>query len=346
MVKRKNLFLPQPKWTLMRVLRTLIVVGALGSVGVSFWLGYFALRPVEVAPLARHFNVEHGSSLRSVAEQFERDGLISDRWSFLVLARLLGNAGDIKAGSYSVGVRVTPRRLLDKIVSGDFAQSELLFIEGWTFRQIRNVLDQHPVVKHDSAGLSDAQILERLGLEERFPEGLFFPDTYYFAAGTSDLTILRQAYLRMQTKLDALWEQRAKGLPVANAYQALILASIVEKETGRADERDMVAAVFVNRLKSGMRLQSDPSVIYGLGASFDGNLRRRDLETDQRYNTYTRYGLPPTPIAMPGEASIQATLNPANSPARYFVARGDGSHEFSATLSEHNRAVNKYQRSR
>jgi UPF0755 protein len=262
-----------------------------------------------------------------------------------VLGRLLGNEGDIKAGSYGVSARITPRRLLDKIVSGDFALSELRFIEGWTFRRIRNVLDQHPAVKHDSSGLSDAQILERLGLEEVSAEGLFFPDTYYFAAGTSDLTILQQAYLRMQTKLEALWQQRAKGLPVANAYQALILASIVEKETGRADERDMVAAVFVNRLKRGMRLQTDPSVIYGLGASFDGNLRRRDLETDQSYNTYTRSGLPPTPIAMPGEASIQATMNPANSPVIYFVARGDGSHEFSSTLAEHNRAVNKYQRS-
>ena len=346
MAKRKNLFLPPPKWTLMRLVRMLIVLSVLGSVGAACWLGYFALTPVEVAPQARRFNVENGSSLRGVAEQFEKAGLISDSWSFLVLARLLGNAGDIKAGSYSVGTRVTPHRLLDKIVSGHFAQLELRFIEGWTFRQIRSVLDRHPAVMHESTGLPDAQILERLGLEEKSPEGLFFPDTYYFAAGTSDLTIFRQAYLRMRTKLEALWEQRAKGLPVANAYQALILASIVEKETGRADERDMVAAVFVNRLKSGMRLQSDPSVIYGLGASFDGNLRRRDLETDQRYNTYTRYGLPPTPIAMPGEASIQATLNPANSPVRYFVARGDGSHEFSSTLAEHNRAVDKYQRSR
>jgi UPF0755 protein len=346
MAKRKNLFLPQPRWTLMRQLQTLILFGVLAAIGAVCWLGYFALTPAEVAPHARHFNVEHGSSLHSVAEQFEKAGLISDRWSFLVLARLLGDAGDIKAGSYSVDVRITPYHLLEKIVSGDFAQSELRFIEGWTFRQIRNVVDQHPAVKHDSAGLSDAQILERLGLEEKSPEGIFFPDTYYFAAGTSDLTILRQAYLRMRTKLEELWEQRTKGLPVANAYEALILASIVEKETGRAEERDMVAAVFVNRLRRGMRLQTDPTVIYGLGASFDGNLRRRDLETDQRYNTYTRYGLPPTPIAMPGEASIQAALNPANSPALYFVARGDGSHEFSLTLAEHNRAVNKYQRSR
>jgi len=346
MAKRKNLFLPQPKWTLMRLLRTLILFGVFAAAGAACWLAYYALTPVEVAPKARHFKVEQGSSLRSVAEQFEQAGLISDKWSFLVLARLLGNAGDIKAGSYEVGVRVAPHGLLDKIVSGDFAQSELRFIEGWTFRQIRGVLDQHPAVQHDSAGLSDAQILERLEVEEKFAEGLFFPDTYYFAPGTSDLTILRQAYMRMRTKLEVLWEQRAKGLPLASAYQALILASIVEKETGQADERDMVAAVFVNRLKRGMRLQTDPSVIYGLGASFDGNLRRRDLETDQIYNTYTRYGLPPTPIAMPGEASIQATLNPANSPVLYFVGRGDGSHEFSSTLVEHNRAVNKYQRSR
>lgn len=345
MAKRKNLFLPQPKWTLMRLLRTLILFGVFAAAGAACWLVYFALTPVEVASRARHFNVEHGSSLRGVAEQFETAGLISDSWSFLVLARLLGNAGDIKAGSYSVGAKVAPHRLLDKIVSGDFAQSELRFIEGWTFPQVRNALDQHPAVKHDSAGMPDAQILERLGLEEKHPEGLFFPDTYYFAPGTSDLTILKQAYLGMRTKLDALWEQRTKGLPVASAYEALILASIVEKETGRADERDMVAAVFVNRLKRGMRLQTDPTVIYGLGASFDGNLRRRDLETDQIYNTYTRYGLPPTPIAMPGEASIQATLNPANSPVLYFVGRGDGSHEFSSTLVEHNRAVNKYQRS-
>jgi peptidoglycan lytic transglycosylase G len=346
MAKRKNLFLPQPKWTLMRQLQSLILFGALAAISAACWLCYFALTPGEVAPQARHFNVEHGSSLRSVAEQFEKAGLISDRWSFLVLGRLLGNAGDIKAGSYSVDVRITPYHLLEKIVSGDFAQSELRFIEGWTFRQIRHVVDQHQAVKHDSAGLSDVQILGRLGLEEKSPEGLFFPDTYYFAAGTSDLTILRQAYLRMRTKLEELWEQRAKGLPVANTYEALILASIVEKETGRAEERDKVAAVFVNRLRRGMRLQTDPTVIYGLGASFDGSLRRRDLETDQRYNTYTRYGLPPTPIAMPGEASIQATLNPASSHALYFVARGDGSHEFSLTLAEHNRAVNKYQRSR
>ncbi len=346
MAKRKNLFLPQPKWTLMRLMRTLIVFVALGIVGATVWLGYFAFTPYEVAPRAREFNVNHGSSLRSVAAQFEKSGLVSDGWSFLILARLLGSAGEIKAGTYSVDARVTPHRLLDKIVSGDFAQSELRFIEGWTFRQIRGALGQHPAVKHESEELSDGQILDRLGLKEKSPEGLFFPDTYYFAPGTSDLVVLKQANLKMRTTLETLWEQRAEGLPFTTAYEALILASIVEKETGHADERDMVAAVLVNRLKRGMRLQTDPSVIYGLGPSFDGNLRRRDLLNDQSYNTYTRYGLPPTPIAMPGEASIRATLNPARSSVLYFVARGDGSHEFSSTLADHNRAVNKFQRLR
>ncbi len=197
--------------------------------------------------------------------------------------------------------------------------------------------------EHDSTALSDAQILERLGVDRKSPEGLFFPDTYYFAVDSSDLALLKQAYLRMQSKLEALWTQRAPGLPLNNAYEALILASIVEKETGRNDERELVAAVFINRMKRGMRLQTDPTVIYGLGPTFDGNLRRRDLQTDNSYNTYTRYGLPPTPIAMPGEASIRATLNPARSQVLYFVARGDGSHQFSSNLVEHNRAVNKFQ---
>jgi UPF0755 protein len=208
---------------------------------------------------------------------------------------------------------------------------------------LRSVLDGHPALKHDSTGLSEVQILQRLGIDKASAEGLFFPDTYIFAVSSSDLALLKQAYARMQTKLQALWEERAPGLPLRNPYEALIFASIVEKETGRNDERELVAAVFINRLKRGMRLQTDPTVIYGLGPAFDGNLRRRDLLADNSYNTYTRYGLPPTPIAMPGEAAIRASLNPAQSPALYFVARGDGSHQFSSNLVEHNRAVNKFQ---
>jgi UPF0755 protein len=343
MAKRKNLFLPAPRWTVMRLLRTGLLLAVLGAMCAAAWLAYFAFNPIDIPPSARTFNVDHGRSLRGVSEQFAQAGLVSDHWSFLVFARLMGAAGEIKAGSYEVGQQIAPYRLLEKIIRGEFAQAELRFIEGWTFAQLRSVLDGHPALKHDSAGLSDAQILQRLGIDKTSPEGLFFPDTYYFAVASSDLALLKQAYSRMQSKLQALWEERAQGLPLNNAYEALIFASIVEKETGRNDERALVAAVFVNRLKRGMRLQTDPTVIYGLGSSFDGNLRRRDLQTDGSYNTYTRYGLPPTPIAMPGEASMRATLNPAQSPALYFVGRGDGSHQFSSNLAEHNRAVNKFQ---
>ena len=327
----------------MRLFRAALLFAMLAAMCAAAWLAYFAFKPIDVPRNARTFNVDHGRSLRSVSEQFAHAGLISEHWSFLMFARLMGAAGEIKAGSYEVGEQIAPYRLLEKIVRGEFAQAELRFIEGWTFAQLRSVLDGHPALKHDNTGLSDAQILERLGIDKTSPEGLFFPDTYHFAVASSDLALLKQAYSKMQAKLQALWEERAQGLPLNNAYEALIFASIVEKETGRNDERELVAAVFINRLKRGMRLQTDPTVIYGLGPAFDGNLRRRDLQTDNSYNTYTRYGLPPTPIAMPGEASIRATLNPAQSPALYFVARGDGSHQFSSNLVEHNRAVNKFQ---
>ena len=343
MAKRKNLFLPAPRWTVMRLLRTGLLFAVLAAMSAAAWLAYFAFNPVNVPPNARAFSVDQGRSLRGVSEQFEHAGLISDRWSFLAFSRLMGAAGEIKAGSYEVGQEIAPYRLLEKIVRGEFAQAELRFIEGWTFAQLRSVLDGHPALRHDSTGLSDVQILEHLGIDRTSPEGLFFPDTYRFAVTSSDLALLKLANSGMQSKLQTLWEKRAPGLPFNNTYDALIFASIVEKETGRKDERELIAAVFVNRLKRGMRLQTDPTVIYGLGPGFDGNLRRRDLQTDNRYNTYTRYGLPPTPIAMPGEASIRATLNPAQSPALYFVARGDGSHQFSSNLVEHNRAVNKFQ---
>lgn len=346
MARRKNLFLPQPKWTAWGLLRGVIAIGVSAILCGAGWLAYFALTPVEVPPESRQFNVDQGKSLKSIAEQFARTGLISEHWSFIILARGLGVAEEIKAGSYEVNERVTPQRLLDKVVRGEFSQAEIRFTEGWTFRQIRAALNQHPAVKHETVAMTDAGILERVGSTEKSLEGWIFPDTYRFAAGTSDLMLLRQAYQKMQGTLTVHWEQRAKKLPLRNAYEALILASIVEKETGRNDERELVAAVFVNRLKRGMRLQTDPSIIYGLGETFDGNLRRRDLVTDGIYNTYMRAGLPPTPIAMPGDASIRATLNPAPASVLYFVARGDGSHQFSSTLIEHNQAVNKYQRSR
>lgn len=327
----------------MRLLRPVIVLGGLAAICAASWLAYFAFNPVDVPPQARSFNVDPGRTLRGVSEQFAQAGLISERWSFLVFARAMGAAGQIKAGSYEVEARISPYRLLEKIVQGDFAQAEITFIEGWTFAQLRSALDAHPSLRHDSRGLSNAQILQRLGIDRASPEGLFFPDTYYFAVASSDLALLKQAYTKMQTKLQALWDERSAGLPFKSPYEALIFASIVEKETGRNEERNLVAAVFVNRMKRGMRLQTDPTIIYGLGAGFDGNLRKRDLLTDGSYNTYTRAGLPPTPICMPGSASIKAALNPAQSPVLYFVARGDGTHQFSSTLLEHNRAVNKFQ---
>lgn len=327
----------------MRILRSGLLLAVLAALCAAAWLTYFALHPVDVPPNARMFNIDHGRSLRSVCDQLAQQGLISDRWSFLAFARVMGAAGEIRAGNYEVGPQITPRRLLEKLVRGEFAQAELKFIEGWTFVQLRSALDAHPALKHDSAGLSDAQILQRLDIDSKSPEGLFFPDTYFFSVASSDLALLKLAHSRMQSKLQALWEQRASGLPFSTAYQALIFASIVEKETGRNDERDLVSAVFINRLKRGMRLQTDPTIIYGLGPEFDGNLHRRDLGKDNAYNTYTRYGLPPTPIAMPGEASIKAALHPAQSPVLYFVSRGDGSHQFSSNLVEHNRAVNKFQ---
>jgi len=343
MAKHKNLFLPAPRWTVMRLLRTGILLGVLAAMCAVAWLAYFAFNPIDTPPGARTFSVDTGRSLRSVSEQFAQAGLISDHWSFLVFARAMGAAGQIKAGSYEVGPQIAPYRLLEKIVHGEFAMAELRFIEGWTFAQLRGVLDAHLALKHESTGLPDAEILRRLGIDKTSPEGLFFPDTYLFAVASSDTALLKQAYARMQSKLQALWAERAPGLPLKTPYEALIFASIVEKETGRNDEREMVAAVFINRLKRGMRLQTDPTVIYGLGHAFDGNLHRRDLLADSSYNTYTRYGLPPTPIAMPGEASIRASLHPAQSPVLYFVARGDGSHQFSSNLVEHNRAVNKFQ---
>ena len=264
------------------------------------------------------------------------------------LLSLLARAGRadtaIKAGSYSINEGATPRQLLDKLLKGKVTQGELTLVEGWTFSQWRARLDRHPDLRHDAAGLSEAQLLERLGIRASSLEGLLFPDTYLFDKQSSDLDLFARAHRAMQRKLDAEWVQRAQGLPYKSPQEALIMASIIEKETGREADRQLVAAVFVNRLRKGMLLQTDPTVIYGLGSRFDGNLRKRDLQSDSPYNTYMRAGLPPTPIAMPGLASLRAALNPAGSDVLYFVARGDGSSEFSRTLDEHNRAVNKYQR--
>jgi UPF0755 protein len=275
----------------------------------------------------------------------ERAGALREPALFIVMARLVGETRNIKAGNYELTEPASPYRLLQKLVQGDVTQATVKFIEGSTFRQMRASIDEHPGLAHTTRGLADEEILQRLGIEESSPEGLFFPDTYHFASGSSDLRVLARAHRLMRSHLEARWTERASDLPLATPYEALILASIVEKETGREEERPLIAAVFVNRLRKGMLLQADPTVIYGLGEAFDGNLRKRDLLKDAPYNTYTRAGLPPTPIAMPGLASLAATLNPPASDALYFVSRGDGTSHFSRTLSEHERAVTKYQRS-
>jgi UPF0755 protein len=264
----------------------------------------------------------------------------------IVLGKLLRVETSIKAGSYEIERGTTLFELLEKLTRGDVTQTEIVFIEGWTFRQMRDRLDAHPDLLHTTPGMSDQDVMRLIGAPEAAAEGLFFPDTYMFAKQSKDVDVLARAYRALRKHLAREWAARAAGLPYATPYQALVMASVVEKETGRDQDRPLVAAVFVNRLRQGMLLQTDPTVIYGLGASFDGNLRRRDLLSDTPYNTYTRVGLPPTPIAMPGLASLQSALHPAPSQALYFVARGDGSSQFSRSLDEHNQAVNRYQRGR
>jgi UPF0755 protein len=328
----------------MRTLKRLILLVLVSVILFAGWFAYQVNKPVRLPAVPYEFSIEPGSSLKSVAKQLADAGVLHDVWSFVLLSRAMGLASSLKAGDYEIAESTSLLQLLERITKGDINQSEIRFIEGWTFAQLRQTLDAHPAVRHDTTNLSGREILQLIGASETAGEGLFFPDTYFFAKGSSDIAILRRAYHAMQNHLNIAWAERATNLPLADPYQALILASIVEKETGKESDRTMVAGVFVNRLRLSMLLQTDPTVIYGLGDRFDGNLRKKDLLTDQEYNTYTRRGLPPTPIAMPGLASIQAALNPAKTDALYFVAKGKGESHFSNNLAEHNRAVSKYQK--
>ena len=306
---------------------------------------YWADQPILKADVeAIPFSVSAGAGVRGATQEIARSGVPVQPLLLETLARLTGKSGKIKAGSYELAPGTSPRRLVDQLVRGEFAQHALVVIEGWTFRQMRQAIADNTALKHDTATMSDAELLAKITPDYQHPEGLFFPDTYLFAKGSSDLQIYRRAHALMQKKLDDSWANRAAGLPYKTPYEALVMASIVEKETGQKAERDLIAGVFVNRLRQGMLLQTDPTVIYGMGDRFRGNIRKRDLQTDTPYNTYTRTGLPPTPIALPGAAALAAALNPARTDALYFVARGDGTSHFSGSLSEHNQAVNKYQR--
>ena len=327
-----------------KYLRSLFVFALLVLIVLGATAALLVLTPIGLPREQVDFTVSPGSSLRGAAREMAAAGVEVDAWALVVLARLTSTETSIKAGSYQIARGTTLLELLNKLTRGDFTQAELSFIEGWSFRQLRERVDAHPDLRHDTRDLSEAEIMRLLGAPGRAAEGAFFPDTYLFAKRSSDVEVLTRAYRAMQRHLEREWQARAPGLPYRDADQALILASIIEKETGHEQDRSLVAAVFINRLRRGMPLQTDPTVIYGLGERFDGNLRKRDLLTDTSYNTYLHRGLPPTPIAMPGLASLQAALHPAASDALYFVARGDGTSQFSRSLGEHNQAVARYQK--
>ena len=326
------------------MIRRLLALSLL-FVGIAIaGLGYYAYRPLTLPATPFEFDLKQGGSLKSAVREMHQIGLLEQEWPFVVLGRALGKSQQLKAGNYELKHEVSPLRLLQIITNGEFSKRKISVIEGWTFKQFRNALDSNRYIAHDTKGWSDLEILQHIGASETHPEGLFFPDTYHFVSGSSDLSIFKIAYHTMQQRLQETWATREENLPVKTPYDALILASIVEKETGTASDRSMIAGVFINRLRKNILLQTDPTVIYGMGERFDGNLRKRDLLADTPYNTYKRRGLTPTPIALPGLAALQAALHPAKTDALYFVSRGDGSSQFSSTLSAHNRAVGRYQK--
>jgi UPF0755 protein len=330
----------------MAAVKKLLALLALLALAAAAFAVHWAREPLMPANApALEFNIAPGSSVRSAMRQVRDAGVPASPLLMEWLARGFGTPS-IKAGSYRIEGGMTPLGLLDTLARGNTIKESLTLIEGWNFAQVRAEMARQRHLRHDSAGLDDTQMLARVAPGYAHPEGLFYPDTYFYDRGSSDLLLLQQAHQRMLKMLDQSWAKRASGLPYEKPYDALIMASIVEKETGREEDRWRVASVFVNRLRQGMLLQTDPTVIYGIGSSFDGNLRKQDLQTDTPYNTYLRPGLPPTPIAMPGRASLDAALNPAPGADLYFVARGDGSSEFSSNLDDHNRAVNRYQRGR
>ncbi|NDH53860.1 MAG: endolytic transglycosylase MltG [Betaproteobacteria bacterium] len=317
----------------------LLLLSALGG-GGAWWLQ----TPLDMPGASVDLTIEARTSVAGVAQTVARSGVRVRPELLHVWFRLSGESRQIKAGSYEIERGTTPRGLLRKLVDGEESLFTLTLVEGWTFRQVRAALAAAPQLAHDTAGLSQAALMDRLGRPGLHPEGRFFPDSYSYAKGSSELKLLERAMREMDRRLQSAWALRAADSPLQNAEQALILGSIVEKETGTPADRGLIAAVFTNRLRAGMMLQTDPTVIYGLGEAFDGNLRKRDLLTDTPWNTYIRHGLPPTPIAMPGQDALRAAVAPAKTQALYFVARGDGSSQFSNSLPEHNRAVDKYQR--
>lgn len=331
----------------MKILQRLIGFSILAaSLGIGWlWIDYrnFLQTPLRLPSEGITYTLNPGGSTASIGRELTQRGILDSPRYFRLLARQDPNAGRLKAGEYRIPPGTTPPQLLDLLANGRAIQYAVTLVEGWTFRQVRKALEADDRLRQTLGGVEDGEVMNRLGRAGDHPEGLFLPDTYHFPRGSDDLGVLRRAMGAMDQVLTEEWVGRAEDLPLDTPYEALILASIVEKETGLAEERPQIAGVFVRRLRKGMLLQTDPTVIYGMGEAFDGNIRRADLRRDTPYNTYTRAGLPPTPIAMPGRAAIRAVLHPAAGDSLYFVARGDGGHVFSATLKEHNRAVRKYQ---
>jgi len=332
-----------PTQPMKRVLVALALIAVAAAAAIAYGWHAYRAAPLSMESSPLRVRIERGMSVAAIAEAMQRAGIEVPAWRLRLAARLRGDARSIKAGVYEFASPVTLAGVLDKMVRGEVVLADLTVVEGWTFAQMRASIAAHPELLHDSVAMGDVEILRRIGAEETQPEGLFFPSTYRFSPGSSDLDVYRQSYRLLKATLEEAWNARQPGLPLADPYQALVMASIIEKETGQEADRAKVSAVFVNRLRVGMPLQSDPTTIYGIGERFDGNLRKRDLLADTPYNTYTRRGLPPTPIALPGRASILAAVQPASIRALYFVARGDGSSEFSDDLAAHNRAVARYQ---
>lgn len=319
---------------------TLALVLIVGAGAGAAW--YWTVKPLSLKGERVDYIIESGSTPRSVARVLNESGISIHPDAFVWLARATGQDVQIQAGAYEAIQGDTPRTLLDRMASGDMLQTRITLIEGWTYQRMRAAIQDDPNIRHTLADTDDAELLARLGSTAEAPEGLFHPDTYVFVPGTTDFDILRRAYAAQMKILNEAWAKRAPDLPLSSPYEALILASIVEKETGHSADRARVAGVFVNRLRIKMPLQTDPTVIYGMGDAYQGRIRKIDLQTDTRWNTYTRGGLPPTPISSVGRAALEAALHPEDHNFLYFVSRGDGTSEFSRNLAAHNRAVAKY----
>lgn len=329
-------------WRLLLGILLLAFVGAAGW----FWHDFsrFAVTPLPVSVAGESVDIGRGTSFKDIVHQLRSQHLTtSTPLYWRLLAEKMRVAGRLHAGEYAITPGITPQQLLSAMAQGKVMQRDVTIVDGWTFHEVLQALAKADKLKHETAGLDNAAIMQKIGAPGENPEGRFLPETYAYVKGDSDLGILRRAHEAMNKTLAELWAQRAPNLPLATPYEALILASIIEKETGRADERPRVAGVFIRRLQKNMLLQTDPTVIYGMGSNYAGNIHKSDLTTDTPYNTYTRSGLPPTPIAMPGKPAIEAALHPAPGDALYFVARGDGTHVFASTLEEQNRNVACYQ---